>query len=61
MDVMNRPVREDDTFARARRGRNIAIAVGLVLFVALVYVVTNFMVDIFYCFLDPRVRAGLLG
>jgi hypothetical protein len=40
MDVMNQPVREDETFARARRGRNIAIAVGLVLFVALVYVVT---------------------
>ena len=42
MDVMNQPVREDETFARARRGRNIAIAVGLVGFVVLVYLVTVF-------------------
>lgn len=37
---MTEPVREDAAFTRARRGRNIAIAVGLVLFVILVYVVT---------------------
>jgi len=37
---MSDPAREDTTAARARRGRNIVIAVGLVLFVILVYVVT---------------------
>jgi hypothetical protein len=34
------PPPEDPAFVRARRGRNIVIAVGLVLFVILVYVVT---------------------
>lgn len=37
---MNAPVREDTAAAKARRGRNIAIALGLVAFVILVYVVT---------------------
>jgi len=37
---MSDPNREDPAAAKARRGRNIAIAVGLVAFVALVYVVT---------------------
>lgn len=32
-----------------------------VVVLALVYVLTNFLVDIFYGFLDPRVRAGRLG
>lgn len=32
-----------------------------VVVLALVYVVTNFLVDIVYGFLDPRVRAGRLG
>ena len=37
---MSDPNREGEDFARARRGRNIAIAVGLVVFIVLVYVVT---------------------
>ena len=37
---MSDPNREDEAAAKARRGRNIAIAVGLVAFVVLVYVVT---------------------
>ena len=31
---------EEDRFKRARRGRNIALALGLVLFVILIFVVT---------------------
>ena len=37
---MSDPARENQTAAKARRGRNIAIALGLVAFVILVYVVT---------------------
>lgn len=37
---MSDPARETAPAAKARRGRNIVIAVGLVLFVILVYVVT---------------------
>ena len=37
---MSDPSREGADFAKARRGRNIAIAVGLVAFVILVFVVT---------------------
>ncbi|HYG28278.1 MAG TPA: hypothetical protein VD906_15410 [Caulobacteraceae bacterium] len=37
---MSDPNNEPEEFARARRGRNIALAVGLVLFVILVFVVT---------------------
>jgi hypothetical protein len=37
---MSDPNNEGEEFARARRGRNIALAVGLVLFVILVFVVT---------------------
>lgn len=37
---MNRPPVEDEAAAKARRGRNIAIALGLVAFVIIVYVVT---------------------
>lgn len=37
---MSDPLREDETAARARRGRNLAIALGLIGFVVLVYVVT---------------------
>ena len=37
---MSQPVREDAATAKARRGRSIAIAVGLVVFVILVYAVT---------------------
>ena len=37
---MSDPKREGADFAKARRGRNIAIAVALVVFVILVYVVT---------------------
>ena len=49
---MSDPNRESDAAARARRGRNIAIAVGLVLFVTLVYVVT--VVRLGANVLDPR-------
>jgi hypothetical protein len=37
---MSDPNREGEEFARARRGRNIAIAIGLVAFVAIVYIVS---------------------
>lgn len=37
---MSDPNREGEDFAKARRGRNIAIAVGLVAFIVIVYVVT---------------------
>jgi hypothetical protein len=37
---MSDPRREDEAFAKARRGRNIALALGLVVFVVLVFLVT---------------------
>jgi hypothetical protein len=37
---MSDPQREGEEFAKARRGRNIALALGLVVFVILVFVVT---------------------
>jgi hypothetical protein len=37
---MSDPGREDEAAAKARRGRNLAIALGLVAFVILVYAVT---------------------
>ncbi|HEY3697582.1 hypothetical protein [Phenylobacterium sp.] len=37
---MSDPARETDAAARARRGRNIALALGLAAFVVLVFVVT---------------------
>lgn len=37
---MSDPKSEPEEFAKARRGRNIALAVGLVAFVILVFIVT---------------------
>jgi hypothetical protein len=37
---MSDPNREAEEFARARRGRNIALALGLIVFVILIFVVT---------------------
>jgi hypothetical protein len=37
---MSDPNAEGEAFAKARRGRNIAIAVGLLAFVALVFAIT---------------------
>jgi hypothetical protein len=37
---MSDPAKESEAEQKARRGRNIALAVGLVLFVILVFVVT---------------------
>jgi hypothetical protein len=37
---MSDPQREGEDFAKARRGRNIALALGLVVFVILVFAVT---------------------
>lgn len=37
---MSDPARETDAETKARRGRNIALALGLVLFVVLVFLVT---------------------
>jgi hypothetical protein len=37
---MSDPARESPEAARARRGRNVALAIGLVLFVVIVFVVT---------------------
>ena len=39
---MSDPARESENEARARRGRNIALALGLVAFVVLVFFVTVF-------------------
>jgi hypothetical protein len=49
---MSDPRREDEVAAKARRGRNIAIALGLVVFVVLVYVVT--VVRLGHNVLTPR-------
>jgi hypothetical protein len=38
--VMSDPANETNVEAKARRGRNIALALGLVIFVVLVFVVT---------------------
>ncbi len=37
---MSDPKQEGEDFAKARRGRNIALAVALLLFVVLVFIVT---------------------
>jgi hypothetical protein len=37
---MSDPARESDVETKARRGRNIALALGLVLFIVLIFVVT---------------------
>ena len=37
---MSDPNSEPEAFAKARRGRNIALAIGLLIFVVLVFVVT---------------------
>jgi hypothetical protein len=37
---MSDPSHEGEDFAKARRGRNIALAIGLVAFVIIVFVVT---------------------
>lgn len=37
---MSEPVQDPQIEAKARRGRNIALALGLVLFVVLVFIVT---------------------
>ena len=37
---MSDPTREDETAAKARRARNVALALGLVAFVVLIFVVT---------------------
>ncbi len=37
---MSDPQRENEEFAKARRGRNIALALGLVVFVVLIFVVS---------------------
>ena len=37
---MSEPAPRDDIEAKARRGRNIALALGLILFVVLIFVVT---------------------
>jgi len=41
--------------------RDLPLAQGTVLFVALAYVVVNLVVDILYAYLDPRVRYGAAG
>ena len=38
--------------------RDLMIVQGVVLFIAVVYVVANFVVDLMYGFLDPRIRKG---
>jgi peptide/nickel transport system permease protein len=38
--------------------RDLMIVQGVVLFIAVVYVVANFAVDLFYGVLDPRIRKG---
>lgn len=36
--------------------RDYPVIQGVVLFVALVYVIMNLLVDVLYCFIDPRIR-----
>ena len=38
--------------------RDILVIQGIVVFIAVVYVVINTVVDLFYSFLDPRIRRG---
>ena len=40
----------------AIRGRNLLIVQGCVLFFAVIYIIVNFLVDLAYGFLDPRIR-----
>jgi hypothetical protein len=49
---MSDPNQEPEEFMRARRGRNIALALGLVAFVILVFVVT--IIRLQANVLDPR-------
>jgi hypothetical protein len=49
---MSDPAHENPAAARARRGRNVAIALGLVAFVVLIFVVT--LVRLGAHVLDPR-------
>lgn len=50
---MSDPAHETDAAARARRGRNIAIAMGLAAFVVLVFIVT--LVRLGAHVFDPRI------
>lgn len=38
--------------------RDYPVIQGYVLFMALVFLVANLVVDILYCFLDPRIKLG---
>jgi hypothetical protein len=51
-DLMSDPRQESEDAARARRGRNIALALGLVVFVILVFIVT--LVRLGANVLEPR-------
>jgi peptide/nickel transport system permease protein len=41
--------------------RDISVVQGVVVFVAVVFVVLNFVVDLLYQLLDPRIRHGRTG
>lgn len=43
---------------RSITNRDLIMVQGLVLFLAVVYVFVNFVIDILYSFLDPRIRHG---
>lgn len=45
---------------RAVQERDFIVVQGLVLLLAVIYVVVNFIIDILYSFLDPRIRHGQL-
>jgi peptide/nickel transport system permease protein len=47
--------------ARAAGGGSapdVAVVVGFTLFTALIFVVSNLIVDVLYAYIDPRIRLG---
>ena len=36
--------------------RDYPVIQGVILFIAMVYVLVNLLVDVIYCFIDPRIR-----
>jgi peptide/nickel transport system permease protein len=43
---------------RAINQRDYPLVQGIILFIAFIYIITNFMADIFYAVIDPRIRYG---
>ena len=52
MAIASAPI--EDTNSRAKR--DFPMIQGIVLFIAVIYVVVNLVVDILYGFIDPRIK-----